>query len=591
MPKTRGSALVGGVLYRHGEISIAPLPGSATLYAWWYDASYGGGDRRRRSLGTSDSKVAVERLNAFIESGFNPEVLKAARRGIVPPGHDKDPFIADLMADFLESPEHEGAWTGAARMVFPTIEALCSETRISGLSARVQKEIIGHVHSRGYATATVIRAMQFIARVVNWGAGGDDDGVVHSQFRPKIINSPFKVCKVLGVPEPPKRNWHPDPDGMAQVLALLADDEPMRRWALTMLALACRVEAALDASGAELQGERFNLNPRGRRQEDTKYRPSLPVPWSALAEFETWGDGPWVGLTVQAVGKRLRAVGQRLAMPGLCPSCFRDYASTALRHADIDFPVRHVDKEHREKWMGHRKFEDVNDGYGRVRPDFLVAPRVATEAFLRDLDRRSAGALFRQGPDKRPLRDLYPRRREESGEIGNRPATATVYGVGAPVSDNDDDPDPGSSGIQSDLPGPSRGTLVVLGARRDLEPGSDRIAGAFRQIADKTEVIEMILSNGGLQAVLDRLAECGIRFYERESSGDRELFLVAPAEALIPISRVPDLLLLARPRLRWPRRLPGNPKIGRLARLRPPSDDAVPDTPESYLPKRIRKRR
>lgn len=589
MPKTRGSALADGVLYRDGDISIAPLPGTATLYAWWYDASYGGGDRRRVSLGTGDLKIAVERLTAFRESDFNPEVLRAARRGIVPPGHAKDPLLADLTADFLESAVHNSSWKGAARMVFPTIEALCSETRISGLTPRVQKDIIAHLYSRGYAAATVIRAMQFIARVVNWGAGGDDDAVVRSRFRPKIINSPFKVCKVLGVPEPPKRNWHPDPDGMAQVLALLADDEPMRRWALTMLAFACRVEAALDASGAELLGERFNLNPRGRRQEDTKFRPSLPVPWSALAEMQTWGSDPWVGLTVQGVGRRMKAVAQQLGMPGLCPSCFRDYASSALRHADIDFPVRPVDKEHREKWMGHRKFEDINDGYGRFRPDFLINPRVATEAFLRDLDRRSGGALFRQGPDKRPLRDLYPPRREERGAMGNRSTLATAYGGSAPVSDNDDDPDPGSSGIQSDLPGANRVAVVVLGARREPEPGSGAISGPFRQIADNIDAVESILSEGSITAVLHLLADCGFRLYERESSGGQELFLVAPAGALIPASRVPDLLRLARPRLRGPKCLPGNPKIGRLARLRPQIDETVPGAPPAKLPRKVKK--
>ena len=132
---------------------------------------------------------------------------------------------------------------------------------------------------------------------------------------------------------------------------------------------------------------------------------------------------PWVaGLTVQTTGKRLRAVGRVLGMPKLCPSCFRDYVSSTLRHADIDFPVRPVDKEHREKWMGHHEIEDINDGDGRFRPDFLIDPRVATEAFLRDLDRRFGGALFRQGPDKTPLRALYPPRRKDRARshIGQR---------------------------------------------------------------------------------------------------------------------------------------------------------------------------
>ncbi|MCP1557480.1 UNVERIFIED_ORG: ComEC/Rec2-related protein [Methylobacterium sp. SuP10 SLI 274] len=588
MPKTRGTDLVEGVLYRDGEVCIAPLPGGSTLYAWWYDPSYGGGDRRRGSLGTRDLKVAVERLTAFRGSGFDIEFLKGLRRGgIVQPGHERDPLLADLMADFLKSPEHTGSWISAARMVHPTIKRLCSGTRISLLTPKVQQAIIRDVYARGYAAATVIHVMQYIARVVNWGAGGDDDAQIRCLSRPKIISSPYRVCKVLDVPEPEKRNWHPDPDGMARVLALLADDEPMRRWSLTVLTFASRVEAALEAGGAQLHGELFHLNPRGRRQQDSKWRPTLPVAWSSLGEFRSWGSGRWVeGLTVQSLGKRLRAVGQQLGMPQLCPSCFRDYASSALRHADIDFPVRPVDKEHREKWMGHRKFADISDGYGRFRPDFLINPRVATEAFLRDLDRRSGGALFRQGSDKRPLLQLYPPRAEERAEIAYWRAQARGYGSVAPVSDNDDDPDPGSSGIQSDLPGATRGTWVVLGARQVSEGETGPIAGPFRQITGKVDAVDCSPDAGTFQDTLDLLAEYGIRLYEREVSGNRELFLAAPADVLVPVSTVPDLLRLARPRLRWPKRLPGNPKIGRRKRLRPQTVEEAA-TPPANLPHRV----
>ncbi len=94
MPRTRGTALADGVLYRDGDVCIAPLPGGSSLYAWWYDPSYGGGDRRRSSLGTGDLKVAIERLNAFRDSGFDLEFLKALRRGgIVPLGLDLVLFL------------------------------------------------------------------------------------------------------------------------------------------------------------------------------------------------------------------------------------------------------------------------------------------------------------------------------------------------------------------------------------------------------------------------------------------------------------------------------------------------------------------
>ncbi|MFC6790741.1 hypothetical protein ACFQE0_14655 [Methylobacterium komagatae] len=84
------------------------------------------------------------------------------------------------------------------------------------------------------------------------------------------------------------------------------------------------------------------------------------------------------------------------------------------------------------------------------------------------------------------------------------------------------------------------------------------------------------------------MAEHGIHLYERDASGNRELFLAAPAETLVPACAVPGLLILARPRLRWPKRLSGNPKIGRLKRVRPPELQAARDDRPANLSHRVR---
>jgi hypothetical protein len=41
---------------------------------------------------------------------------------------------------------------------------------------------------------------------------------------------------------------------------------------------------------------------------------------------------------------------------------------------------------------------DIDSRYGRFRPEFLIKAVVAAEAMLRELDRLSGGALFRNGP-------------------------------------------------------------------------------------------------------------------------------------------------------------------------------------------------
>lgn len=167
-----------------------------------------------------------------------------------------------------------------------------------------------------------------------------------------------------------------------------------------------------------------------------------------------------------------------------------------------------------------------------------------------------------------------------NGRSGEAPTAVRVAGLGRERAGT-------AIEIQSDLPGATRGTYVVLGAKRDPGGQTGAIAGPFRQITGKIDTPDGVPDEGALKAAAALLAGWGVKLFERGAEDDRALFMVAPAETLVPVSAVPDLLRIARPRLRWPRRIPGNPKIGRLARVRPPELQEARDNMQVNLPHRV----
>ncbi|WP_155911994.1 hypothetical protein [Methylobacterium sp. 77] len=498
--------------------------GGKTWYVWWYCPVEQ--DTLRHSLYTTELNLAIEKVINYA-NGIDEKYLGG------------DPIVYDIVLEFVNTfpkelpplmPAPEGTatkpWMRSQRkrlnyihrlwtMMEPTFAALLKNTKISKLTPALQHEVLDHLASRGYKVSSISTMASLWSRAFTWAAEPDMHNIIKSKFRPEIIRKGTRIAKIVRQPRPKADNYAPKRDELVKLLLAFAADEPVRRWFVLMLAFGCRVEAAAEATSAQLVDGVFHLNPDEREEVPNKIRPSLPVAWSALQEIQSWGDGDWVALSADSIGERIRKVRLGLDLPRLKASSIRDYIATMLRVAHVHYGCRKIDKEERRLWQGHAfERDDTNDKYGEYLPEFYLRSKVATEAMMRDLDFRTGGLLFRQGPDKTPLSvHASLEDPDKSGLLGANPDT--------------------------ELP---QETSVFIGPKRAKTGVSGPHQGTFRQVSGKVarhpDGTVDALNSFGMPSVAERLAKQGVVLYEAtgqaNTSDDQGLYLVAGGSNLIP---------------------------------------------------------
>lgn len=396
-PQPAGAGPASVDKFRIGDYWLDHVAGSPFWYVCWNDPAIG--DRRRLSLRTPDFAEAQRRLVRFIEGGGRDYERTGG-----------DPLVRDVVLAYLDLPRKRESWASAWRTLLATLEEVAPSVTMSGLVGEVQKEMIRTLHCRPMGPKSIANIMILLSAATRWARTPDDRGRILSAHRYPVLCSVPGICAFLDVPEPGPRNWHPTPDEMATALVALAHNEPFRRLCVLMLLLACRTMAAATATRAQLDLRYglYHVNPDGRRQTN-KRRPVLPLPPRALAELAAWPEEEWVGLNSRTIQGRFVAVRERIGLPQLVSSSFRDYMATALRHAHIDFDVPPVPGEQVEMWLGHRVSitppgerlarrglgGTIHERYGLFSPEYLAAARLAVGTILDDLDRRTGGLLAR----------------------------------------------------------------------------------------------------------------------------------------------------------------------------------------------------
>lgn len=426
-----------------GKFGIKPLKPGGNYFIWWHDP--GDPDLSRRSLFTRDLQTARRKMVAWAQ-GLHPDYLA------------KDPLFLEVFADYLKTlpPKHQHR--NVASMLSNTMQKHAAGVKFSQLYEARQKiwmEDLGKVEK--YAPKTIAVCMSLISKVVTWATNTDENGL--RKCRPitdKIIVKEKQICRLINIPVGKDENWAPEPEGMVRLILALQPHPQVLRWLLIMLTFGCRVEAACQASSRQLRWSQFDLLVPDTVQIENKWRPELPVAPSALREFRSWDEGPWVGLTADQVGRVLRSVRGKLGMPELKPRSIRDYIATMLRHAHVEFKVRYIQDFEQKTWQGHHR-DDIHGRYGKYRPDYMIRSLVATEAMLRDLDFKSGGGLFRQGPDKTDINVL-----------ANQEDVEKVPELGV--------------NEKTELP---RETKVYIGPKRAKKGKLRPVQGSFRQASDR----------------------------------------------------------------------------------------------------------
>jgi hypothetical protein len=379
--------------FRVGPWRLGRVSGSKMWYGIRYNASIQ--DNDRKPLRTRDFKEAAVRL-----------VARYVSEGRVALGQMHDPTVALVVQLYLNDPKRAASWEGTSPSLLRTLGTALPGVTVSGFTANAQKRLIVALRAsrapKPLEPGTVANCMMLAGAAIRAACQPDGDGhQLCTRLPPRVTSSIEAVCEVLDLPVPEARNWHCTMDQMAAFLRHIADNEPLRRWCLLALCFACRAGAAVKATRSQIDRELcrglvlYRLNPKNRRQQRSKYRPTLPIPEAALAEFESWPEEVWVGRSL----RRLRYAFERAALdlglgPDHIPSSVRDFMATYLRRAYVDYGVPFVPDQQIEMWMGHRR-KGINHLYGQFSPEYLLLANLAVEAILLDLDRRSGGVLFR----------------------------------------------------------------------------------------------------------------------------------------------------------------------------------------------------
>ncbi|MGC5779967.1 hypothetical protein [Methylobacterium sp. NFXW15] len=501
---------------------------SPKWYVAKYDPSKGYDDKV--SLDTEDEQEA-KTMVALLAADDTGEAFR-----------DKPDLELDVVVElYLLRPGKGDSWSSHSGSVLRGIEAALPGIKVGAFTLGAQKTLIKALAAgaagRRMGPGTVSNCMILIKSAINWARRPDDDDRILCEVPERfILNTKKDVAGVMRVDAPGDRNDHATLEETAAFLKLIQNHEAQRRWMLLVLGFVCRADAAASATAEQIDLRKgvYHLNPKGRPQNYNKYRPSLPIPPSLLAEISCWGDGPWIDESADDLRKPFKAAGAILGLgPDFIPSSVRDFGATMLREAYVRYGVPFVPDEQVKMWMGHRE-RSINHGYGKFGPSYLLLARNAIECVLHELDELSGGVLFRNaraagtlpaGPvviDPAELRGSGMRKR--SGNSGNSQAPAE--------GEEGDKITVGAIPTQRHESVRPWGRAVMIGSSRAKTGGIGSLQGNFWQVQESPA-----WAKEAPDSITARLIEQGFRIVEfrpdGDESGQTQLFVIGKAAKLM----------------------------------------------------------
>ncbi len=372
------------------------VPGSGNYYVYWYE--FFGAKRarkvRRKSLKTESFEQAQDNLVQFV-------LDKATETD--------DALVISVLKRYTEEVTVALPSAGPAeraRELF--LEVLDGSERVVDLSEQFQREYILRVwrETYGHSVGYMSRNMSVLAAAIE-----------HCRIKdaPKIQYNKNWIAEKLRVPAPVAGKWIPKDDELARFIDGLKSDTAFY-WLIIAMNTACRPEAALDLGPDQIDVETrlVHLNPEGRAQEATKYRPSIRLTenlmgWAeviptriqdkksepeqvSLAKYKPWKLRPrYVPYrnvdSLQSVFNRTR-VRETINFPKLVPYSIRHKMTTILR-------TRQVPEDQIAVLLGHRRPEfRTTLMYGEYDPSYLQGAANAIDEYLWDLNKRTDRDLF-----------------------------------------------------------------------------------------------------------------------------------------------------------------------------------------------------
>ncbi len=373
--------------------------GSDTFYAHWYEGAHAKRKGRpcRKSLKTGDLEEAKDKLVAF--------VLRKQT-------HDEDALILSVLAKYHAEVAPKLRSREQARRTMELFkEVLEGPERISDLSERFQVDYILKVWRarHGHAAGYLARNMNMLSAAVRYCG---------AQPTPRIIHDPRTIAKLLRIPPPVAGKWFPrDDDDLARFIDNLGSEMAFR-WTVIALNTACRPEAGLDLGPSQIDHKLglIDLNPEGRPQQPTKFRPVIRLTENLAGWVRSWDKrlqmvrdkkefeefketAPWKLLprfvpyrSTHSLQREYKRVRQKKAvcLPKIVPYSVRNKMITVMRMAQVPGSQRSL-------WLGHADQEEsrtTSRSYGEFDPVYLKDAADATDAYLWELNKRTDRDLF-----------------------------------------------------------------------------------------------------------------------------------------------------------------------------------------------------
>lgn len=391
------------------------VTGSNRYYVLWYPSQQDrrAGRPRRKTLGTDEIEDAKERLVEFVMRKHT--------------GADDSKIIAVVEKYVEEVADTLGQPKAPKQALRHMKHALEGTECISDLTKEFQRDCLMKRWREdfGHSAATISRTLSVLkSAITHCGIEG----------APQIQHPERQVCKLLRIKPNNKEKWIPSDDELARFLDALGSELAFR-WIMICLNTACRPEAGIDLGPASINTENrtIDLNPRGRLQEPTKWRPILRFTENLAGWTEEWDpriqtvkgeaevqilkrEQPWKleprfvpfrgTSSLSSAFKRTRSLSDKngeviIDMPRMCPYSIRNKMVTVMRASSVPGSQRSM-------WMGHMDEEErqiTSQAYGAYDPSFLKDAADATDEFMFKLNKRTDRDLFAKSHGKSTAKD------------------------------------------------------------------------------------------------------------------------------------------------------------------------------------------
>jgi integrase len=395
-PRQRRSQREAQREFQIGDYWLGTEAGRPFVYCYWYDS--GTRKVRRQSTGLAELEDAKIWLAEFVLGDVPDEPMSPANVSIA--------AVRKLYLDYHVEPKVGKPIRSAAvaKRAFRLVAEYMDKQEIAGAPKVADFGIarqddfmrwcrdVHDLSAKSISTyLTYYKAgLKFAARsrVLTDNKGNKRELALLSSV-PQVNDGQAHVAKTTELPRSRPRDWIPTDEEMARYFDAI-EEETLFRYSIMALNTWARPEAIVELN-AKLQvnfaGRLIALNQIGRSQNN-KVRPTIGLTDNLFGWLKVW-NREWPihkrnGEPIDKLDNRtLKKAAQRAGIfdwRKFTRYTFRHFMATRIRRVD-GFPVS---REERAAWMGHSdpEFRTTEGWYESLDPDFLIRPRLATDALI-----------------------------------------------------------------------------------------------------------------------------------------------------------------------------------------------------------------